>query len=68
MHALMAIGRTTLSHALERAHAAGVETQVQLVDAGADVERRSQDRAEADAESHASAPHRGGVHPLRPGG
>jgi nucleotide-binding universal stress UspA family protein len=31
--ALMEIGRNALSHAVERAHAAGVDTQIQLVDA-----------------------------------
>lgn len=31
--ALREIGRTALSHAVERAHAAGVDTQIELVDA-----------------------------------
>ena len=31
--ALMEIGRNALSHAVERAHAAGVDTEIQLVDA-----------------------------------
>jgi hypothetical protein len=31
--ALREIGRTALSHAVKRAHAAGVDTQIELVDA-----------------------------------